>query len=122
MIQRFRSARILPAVWAVALVLLSGGALAQTPVKAGFNVFSANQDIEIGRQSAAQAERQLPVLRDPSITGYVDRIGRRLAAVAPGPKFPYTFKVINASDINAFALPGGPGSSTRFATKGSSRA
>ena len=108
MIQRFRSARILPAVWAVALVLLSGGALAQTPVKAGFNVFSANQDIEIGRQSAAQAERQLPVLRDPSITGYVDRIGRRLAAVAPGPKFPYTFKVINASDINAFALPGGP--------------
>ncbi|HEV8231561.1 MAG TPA: M48 family metalloprotease, partial [Thermoanaerobaculia bacterium] len=35
-------------------------------------------------------------------------VGRRLAANAPGPKFPYSFKVVNASDINAFALPGGP--------------
>ena len=35
------------------------------------------------------------------------QIGKRLAAVAPGAKYPYQFKVVNASDINAFALPGG---------------
>ena len=93
---------------AVALVASSRGSLAQTPVKSGFNVFSPEQDIEVGRQSAVEAERTLPLLRDPAVTGYVDRVGRRLAANAPGPKFPYTFKVVNASDINAFALPGGP--------------
>jgi Zn-dependent protease with chaperone function len=87
---------------------LSGGALAQTQVKSGFNVFSAEQDIEIGRQSAAAAERQLPMLRSSSVQRYVEQVGRRLAPAAPGPKFPYTFKVVDASDINAFALPGGP--------------
>jgi Zn-dependent protease with chaperone function len=107
--QRSRSLATALAISAVALLSVSGDAtLAQTQVKSGFNVFSADQDVEIGRQSAAEAERQLPVVRNPSIEGYVDRIGRRLAAVAPGPRFPYTFRIINASDINAFALPGGP--------------
>lgn len=105
--QKSRSLAAL-AVSAVALVASSRGSLAQTPVKSGFNVFSPEQDIEVGRQSAVEAERTLPLLRDPAVTGYVDRVGRRLAANAPGPKFPYTFKVVNASDINAFALPGGP--------------
>lgn len=105
--QKSRSLAAL-AISAVALAAFSRGSFAQTPVKSGFNVFSAQQDIEVGRQSAVEAERTLPMLRDPSIEGYVDRVGRRLAANAPGPRFPYTFKVVNASDINAFALPGGP--------------
>ncbi len=107
--QKSRSFATALAISVVVLVAVSGGAaLGQTPVRSGFNVFSPDQDVEIGRQSAAEAERLLPVLRDPSIAGYIDRIGRRLAAAAQGPRFPYTFKVINASDINAFALPGGP--------------
>ena len=96
-----------------ALVGSAAVTVAQTPVKAGFNLFSPEQDVEIGKQSAAQAERQLPVLPYSSAERYVDAIGRRLAAVAPGPKFPYTFKVVNAADINAFALPGGPTYVTR---------
>ena len=104
-----RETRVASAVLAAAVVgLCATPAFAQTPVKAGFNLFSAEQDVEIGRQSAAQAERQLPVLGRSSADRYVDAIGRRLAAVAPGPKFPYSFKVVNAADINAFALPGGP--------------
>jgi Zn-dependent protease with chaperone function len=100
---------------AVCLALLTApnAVLAQTQVKSGFNVFSVEQDVEIGRQSAAEAERQLPLLRDSAVQGYVERVGRRLADAAPGPKFPYTFKVVNASDINAFALPGGPTYVTR---------
>ncbi len=96
---------------AVGLAMLAGAtssAVAQTAVKSGFNVFKPEQDIQIGQQSAAEVERQIPLLRDPAVEGYVARIGRRLAAVTPGPKFPYTFKVVNASDINAFAMPGGP--------------
>jgi len=81
--------------------------VAQTQFKPGFNLFSTAQDEEIGRQSADAAEQQLPILNDQSIEAYVDRIGKRLGAVAPGAEYPYQFKVVNASDINAFALPGG---------------
>ena len=92
----------------VALTALPAGVVfAQTRIKPGFNLFSVAQDQEIGRQSAAEAERQLPILNDRSIEGYINTVGKRLAAVAPGADYPYQFKVVNASDINAFALPGG---------------
>ncbi len=84
---------------------------AQTTVRRaqpGFNLFSAQQDVEIGRQSAVEAEKQLPLLNNPAVDNYLGRIVQRLAVVAPGAKFPYTVKAVNAADINAFALPGGP--------------
>jgi Zn-dependent protease with chaperone function len=109
-----RNTRVAATVMAAAFAAFTAApAFAQTPVKAGFNVFSVEQDVEIGRQSAIEAERQLPLLRDSSIQSYVEQVGRRLAESAPGPKFPYTFKVVNASDVNAFALPGGPTYVTR---------
>ncbi len=104
-----KARRVVSAICLAALVAFSSAAAAApTQVKPGFNVFSVEQDVEIGRQSAAEAERQLPMLRSGSIERYVGEIGRRLAAAASGPKFPYSFRVVNASDWNAFALPGGP--------------
>ena len=93
--------------WLICVQGLAIEGIGQTRVKPGFNVFSVEQDLEIGRQSAAEAERQLPLLRNGSVERYVTQIGQRLAAVAPGPKYPYQFKVVNVSDVNAFALPGG---------------
>jgi Zn-dependent protease with chaperone function len=90
-----------------ALLISPLAARAQTKVKAGFNLFSAQQDAEIGAASAAEAEKQLPLVTERSVVAYVDGIGQRLAANAGGPKFAYRFRVVNASDINAFALPGG---------------
>jgi beta-barrel assembly-enhancing protease len=93
---------------ASSLIVASTPLLAQpTQVKPGFNIFSEQQDVEIGRQSAAEAERQLPMLNDRRVEGYVSEIVRRLASVAPGAKYPYQIRVVNASDINAFSLPGG---------------
>jgi Zn-dependent protease with chaperone function len=92
---------------AIALSLVAGVAEAQTKVNPGWNMFSAQQDVEIGAQSAAEAERQLPLVRDAEVESYINRIGQKLAANAGGPQFQYRFRVINASDINAFALPGG---------------
>jgi Zn-dependent protease with chaperone function len=89
------------------MALSAGVVFAQTRIKPGFNLFSVAQDQEIGRQSAVEAERQLPILANRSIEGYINAVGKRLAAVAPGANYPYQFKVVNASDINAFALPGG---------------
>jgi Zn-dependent protease with chaperone function len=74
----------------------------------GFNLFSTSQDVEIGKQSALEAEKQLPILNDVRTTRYLNGIVARLAAVAPGAKFPYQVKLVNSADINAFALPGGP--------------
>lgn len=92
----------------MALMMSVAVADAQTQIKSGFNLFSAEQDVEIGRQSVVEVERQMPILSDREVEAYVNDIGRRLAANAGGPQFPYTFRVVNASDINAFALPGGP--------------
>lgn len=92
---------------ALMLALVPTALDAQTKVKAGFNMFSPEQDVEIGRQSSSEAERQLPLLASSSVNDYVRDIGQRLAAQAPGPKFRYEFKVVDASDLNAFALPGG---------------
>src|SRR5687767_2934060 len=91
----------------VAVTLMAGAAEAQTQIKPGWNMFSAQQDVEIGAQSAAEAERQLPIVRDADVENYINRIGQKLAVNAGGPQFQYRFRVVNASDINAFALPGG---------------
>ena len=75
----------------------------------GFNMFSAQEEVQAGQQSAAQVGKQLPVLPDSDpVTIYVQRLGQQLAAHAPGEKWPYSFHVVNQKEINAFALPGGP--------------
>src|SRR6185503_14648748 len=75
--------------------------------KPGFNLFKPEQDIELGRQSAAQVSHQMPLLNDSSIVGYIQQVGKKLAARAGGYKFPYQCQVIATKDLNAFALPGG---------------
>lgn len=107
--QRTSIHRVAPGSVALVLALALTGVVAeaQTQVNPGWNMFSPQQDVEIGQQSAVQAERQLPIVRDADVDAYVNRIGQKLAANAGGPKFQYRFRVVNASDINAFALPGG---------------
>lgn len=83
-------------------------AMDRTELKPGWNMFSPQQDVEVGQQVAADAERQLPMLNDSRVDDYINTLGRRLAANAPGEKYPYRFKVVNDRSINAFALPGGP--------------
>src|SRR5262245_41292221 len=90
------------AVLVLAMLVVPFTSIAQN-LRPGFNIFSPQQDYEIGQQSALVANRRLPTYTDARVT----RIGRRLASTAPGTRFPYEFRVINNSSINAFALPGG---------------
>ena len=85
----------------------TGSARPAPHFRPGFNLFSPAQDVEIGKQSAAEIAQQVPLLRDEAIVGYVRNLGARLAAKAPGEEFPYQFNVIATREINAFALPGG---------------
>jgi len=109
---RLGTARLLPGAprlgAVLAAVLLAGAsALSAREVDPGFNLFSVAQDVEIGRQSAVEAERQLPLLGDRSVDRYANDVLGRLAAEAPGARYPYQIKVVNSTDVNAFTLPGG---------------
>ncbi|HWR17471.1 MAG TPA: M48 family metallopeptidase [Terriglobales bacterium] len=87
--------------WAQAMVPL--------PKPGGSNFFSPEQDVELGKQNAAEVKKQMPLLPDSSpITQYVQSIGKKLANTMPQPNWPYEFHVVQQKDINAFALPGGP--------------
>jgi len=91
----------------LAVVFTAYAADSRTKLKPGWNLFSPKQDIEMGRESAKQAERELQILNDRQATTYIDALGKQLAAHAPGEKYPYQFKIVNDTAINAFALPGG---------------
>ncbi len=94
------------AVLAVSSIALGVGR--QLEFKPGFNLFSPSFDIDEGKKAAAQVDKQAPLLNDPATIGYVNSLGRRLAGFAPNNRdYPFTFKVVNTADINAFALPGG---------------
>ena len=80
------------------------------PLKPGFNLFSKQQDLELGQANAKQVQAQYQVVNNQFLQDYFTRIGSRLAA-APAAKqsgFQFTFTLLNVGEINAFALPGGP--------------
>jgi Zn-dependent protease with chaperone function len=107
-----RTYRLTAWLIAVALFVMPLQALAQTKISYHSNKFKIQDDVKLGRQAAAEVERQLPILRDEEATRYVESVGQRLVDAIPPqfqhPEFHYYFKIVNARDINAFALPGGP--------------
>ena len=89
----------------VAFALVASG---QTRVDPPKNSYKPSDDVQLGREAAAQAEQQFPILRDDGLTSYVSDVGRRLVGAIPAdlqhPEFQYSFKVVNVKEINAFAL------------------
>ncbi len=102
-----RSAASAAVVGALVVALAPFSLAERTRLKPGWNVFSPQQDVEIGKEVSKQAEQQLALLNDKKVDTYLDRLGRKLASRAPGEKYPYQFKGVNDTSINAFALPGG---------------
>ena len=94
----------------VAVIVLSMTALAQrTRLKPGFNSFSPEDDVKLGKEVAQQAEKELNLVTNRTVTSYIAALGQQLVAKSPNEyKFPFTFKVVDDKSINAFALPGGP--------------
>ena len=94
------------------LILTATSVAAQTKVTPPKNKYKPEQDVQIGREAAAEVRKQYPVINDDNIEGYLERLGDRLVEAAPrelnNPVFQYSFTPVNLKDINAFALPGGP--------------
>ena len=63
-------------------------------------------EVKVGRQLAAQVEREAKFVDDPIITEYVNRVGQNIVLHSDA-KIPFTIKVIDSDEVNAFALPGG---------------
>ncbi len=72
----------------------------------GINFYSLEKEIQIGRNMAQDIERRAKIVDDPLISEYVNRIGQNLARNSDA-KVPFTIKVIDSDELNAFALPGG---------------
>jgi hypothetical protein len=91
-------------------LLIAPGARAQrTQFKAGWNLYSPQEDIRLGKQVAVDAEKQLPSCNSPKVDAYLAELGSKLIAKLPtaGVEYPFEFHCVNDKAINAFALPGG---------------
>jgi len=91
-----------------AVLLLSLPAIAdRTPVRPGWNLFTTQQDIEMGRALASDADSALPLMGTSDATTYLSALGSQLSRHAPGDRYSYQFRIIDDGEANAFALPGG---------------
>jgi beta-barrel assembly-enhancing protease len=93
-----------------ASLVLSLTTFAQTKVSMPKNKNKISKDIEIGKKTAAQVDQMFPMINDRTSEAYINEVGRRLANAVPPefqhPEFNCQFRIVNARDINAFALPG----------------
>ena len=94
------------------LTLVASTVSAQTKVTPPKNKYTPEQDVQIGRDAAAEVRQQYPLINESQIKAYLERMGDRLVDASPAelkkPVFEYSFTPVNLKDINAFALPGGP--------------
>lgn len=68
---------------------------------------SQQREVEMGRDYAAQVEQQLPIVRDPEVVRYINVLGDSLASVVDDRALTWHFAVVDAMEVNAFAIPGG---------------
>lgn len=94
----------------VALILfLLSGSCAVNPVSGGSELMllSESDEIKLGKQTDAQVRKQYGVYEDQKLNAYLNDMCQRLAKVSHRPNLPYKFEMVDASAVNAFAVPGG---------------
>jgi predicted Zn-dependent protease len=94
----------------IGFLLVAGWAQGPTQFHPDFNLFSKEQEIQLGQENAARVRKQMIVVHNPYLNEYVTRVGKRLVSSREAREsgFPFTFEVVADPSINAFALPGGP--------------
>jgi predicted Zn-dependent protease len=81
-------------------------AIGNRGVGKGINFYSLEKEIGLGKQLAQEVERSSKLVDDPIVTEYVNRVGQNLVRNSDA-RVPFTIKVIDSDEVNAFALPGG---------------
>ena len=80
----------------------------QEVVKIQKTSLTREQEMQLGKEAAAQIEREMEVVKNPEVEAWLNQIGQQLAKTPQANAYPYYFKLVNEDSINAFALPGGP--------------
>jgi Zn-dependent protease with chaperone function len=80
----------------------------QSEVKIQKTSLTRDQELQLGKEAAAQVEREMEVVKNPEVEAWLNQIGQQLAKTPQANAYPYYFKLVNEDSINAFALPGGP--------------
>lgn len=75
---------------------------------ASWNLFSVEQDTQLGKESASRFEEAIQLVQDPKLNNYFSRLGTQLASAIPQTRFPFSFKLIADGSLHAFSFPGGP--------------
>jgi len=80
------------------------------PLKPGWNIFSKQQDIQMGLEASKEVKEKQQVVQNTFLQSYISRVGQRIAGAreAAASGFPFSFTLVSDPSINAFALPGGP--------------
>jgi beta-barrel assembly-enhancing protease len=81
-------------------------AIGNRNVGKGVNFYSIEREIGLGKSLAQEVERSSKLVDDPVVTEYVNRVGQNLVRNSDA-RVPFTIKVIDSDEVNAFALPGG---------------
>jgi beta-barrel assembly-enhancing protease len=81
-------------------------AIGNRNVGKGVNFYSLEHEIALGKSLAQEVERSSKMIDDPVVTEYVNRVGQNLVRNSDA-RVPFTIKVIDSDEVNAFALPGG---------------
>src|SRR5215472_9219649 len=106
-----RSKRVLKFISVLALCAFGCGSspAQRTQLRPGWNMFSPQQDVQVGKQAAADAQRKLPMCNSRRADAYLTQLGKRLTdhLNTNGVQYPWEFRCVNDRSINAFALPGG---------------
>ena len=92
---------------ALLLALLSGCAINPVTGNADFVMMSESQELSLGRQADEQVKKQYQVYPSKTLQDYVNGVGQKLAKKSHRPELQYHFLVLDSTEINAFALPGG---------------
>ena len=81
-------------------------AIGNRSVGKGVNLYSLEREIGLGKSLAQEVEKSSKLIDDPIVTEYVNRVGQNLVRNSDA-RVPFTIKVIDSDEVNAFALPGG---------------
>jgi predicted Zn-dependent protease len=94
---------------ATVILFLLSGSCAMNPVSGGpeLMLLSESEEIQLGKQTDVQVRKQYGVYEDQKLNAYLNDMCQRLAKVSHRPNLPYKFEMVDASAVNAFAVPGG---------------
>jgi predicted Zn-dependent protease len=71
------------------------------------NFISLDTEVAVSRQVAAEIERTVPLITDPTIAEYINRVGQTVVRNSDAKGLQFSIRVIDSEELNAFALPGG---------------